>query len=107
MQYRQLGASGIRASVLGLGTFAIGGWFWGGTDEKKSVEAIEASIDLGVNLIDTAPIYGFGLAEEIVGKAVKGKRDKVVIATKCGLRWNTDKGVFDGYADEKSPSKTP
>jgi aryl-alcohol dehydrogenase-like predicted oxidoreductase len=107
MQYRELGSSGIKASVVGLGTFAIGGWFWGGTDEKKSIQAIHASLDMGVNLIDTAPIYGFGRAEEIVGKALKGKRDKALIATKCGLRWDTDKGEFDGYADDKSPSKTP
>lgn len=107
MHYRELGSSGIKASVVGLGTFAIGGWFWGGTDEKKSIEAIHASLEMGVNLIDTAPIYGFGRAEEIVGKALKGKRDKAVIATKCGLRWDTDEGEFDGYADEKSPSKTP
>jgi methylglyoxal reductase len=107
MHYHELGSSGIKASVVGLGTFAIGGWFWGGTDEKKSIEAIHASLDMGVNLIDTAPIYGFGKAEEIVGKALKGKRDKAVIATKCGLRWDTDKGEFEGYADDKSPSTTP
>jgi aryl-alcohol dehydrogenase-like predicted oxidoreductase len=107
MIYRELGKSGIKASVVGLGTFAIGGWFYGGTDEGKAVRAIEKSIELGVNLIDTAPIYGFGVAEEIVGKAIKGKRDKVVIASKVGLRWDTEKGQFDGYADDKSPSSKP
>jgi len=107
MQTRDLGASGVSASVVGMGTFAIGGWFWGGTDEKKSIEAIHASLDAGVTLIDTAPIYGFGLAEQIVGKALKGRRGKAVIATKVGLRWDTDKGQFDGYADDKGPSKTP
>jgi len=107
MQYRELGGSGIKASILGLGTFAIGGWFWGGTDQKKSIEAIHASMDEGVNLIDTAPIYGFGIAEEIVGKALKGRRDKAIIATKVGMRWNTDKGVFDTHADDKSPRSTP
>ncbi|MGA2764168.1 MAG: aldo/keto reductase [Spirochaetia bacterium] len=107
MTMRELGSSGIKASAVGLGTFAIGGWFWGGTDEKKSIQAIQASLDSGVNLIDTAPIYGFGLAERIVGKALKGRRDKAVIATKVGLRWDTDKGIFDGYADDKSPSKEP
>lgn len=107
MKMRPLGTSGIPASVVGLGTFAIGGWFWGGTDEKKSIQAIQASLDEGVNLIDTAPIYGFGTAEKIVGKALKGRRDKAVIATKVGLRWDTDKGQFDGYADDKSPSKAP
>ena len=107
MIYRELGKSGIKASVVGLGTFAIGGWFWGGTDETSAIRAIEQSIDLGVNLIDTAPIYGFGVAERIVGKAIKGKRDKVVVATKVGLRWDTEKGRFDGYADDKSPRSEP
>ena len=107
MQSRVLGSSGISASVVGLGTFAIGGWFWGGTDEKRSVEAIHAALDAGVTLIDTAPIYGFGLAERIVGKALKGRRDKAILATKVGLRWDTDQGQFDGYADDKAPSRTP
>ncbi len=107
MKYRPLGRSGIQASVVGLGTFAIGGWFWGGTDEKRSVEAIHASIDAGINLIDTAPIYGYGLAEEVLGKAMKGRRDKVVLATKGGLRWDLKKGVFFTHADEKAPSGTP
>ncbi|TIN56911.1 MAG: aldo/keto reductase, partial [Mesorhizobium sp.] len=81
---RQIGKSGISASAVGLGTWAIGGWMWGGTDEKESVRAIEASIDAGLSLIDTAPAYGLGRSEAIVGTAIKGKRDKVVIATKCG-----------------------
>ena len=65
---------------------------WGGTDERQSIAAIQASIDEGVSLIDTAPAYGKGLAEEIVGKAISGRRDKVVLATKCGLVWHTTKG---------------
>ena len=103
MRLKELGTSGLRASVVGLGTFAMGGWFWGGTDERKATEAIQASIDLGVNLIDTAPIYGFGLAETIVGKAIRGRRDRVLIATKVGLRWNTDRGEFFTHADDQSP----
>lgn len=89
---RQIGSSGISASAVGLGTWAIGGWMWGGTEEANSIAAIQASIDEGISLIDTAPAYGFGVAEEIVGKAIRGRRDKVVIATKCGLVWHTDKG---------------
>jgi methylglyoxal reductase len=89
---RNIGSSGIRASAVGLGTWAIGGWMWGGTDEKQSIAAIEAAIDEGITLIDTAPAYGQGLSEEIVGKAIKGKRDQVVLATKCGLVWHTTKG---------------
>ncbi len=92
MLIREIGASGIEASVIGLGTWAIGGWMWGGTDEAKSVAAIQASVDAGVTLIDTAPAYGQGVAEDIVGKALKGRRDKVVLATKCGLVWYTQKG---------------
>lgn len=89
---REIGSSGIRTSAIGLGTWAIGGWMWGGTDETRSVAAIQASIDEGVSLIDTAPAYGKGLAEEIVGKAIRGRRDAVVLATKCGLVWHTTKG---------------
>jgi aryl-alcohol dehydrogenase-like predicted oxidoreductase len=89
---RQIGSSGIQASAVGLGTWAIGGWMWGGTDEKQSMAAIEAAIDEGISLIDTAPAYGQGLSEEIVGKAIKGKRDRVVLATKCGLVWHTTRG---------------
>lgn len=92
MLTREIGRSGIEASAIGLGTWAIGGWMWGGTDEAKSIKAIQASIDEGISLIDTAPAYGQGVAEEIVGKALKGRRDKVVLATKCGLVWHTQKG---------------
>ncbi|WP_428775340.1 aldo/keto reductase [Vibrio sp.] len=92
MQTRELGSSGIQASVIGLGTWAMGGWMWGGTDEKSSIEAIHASLDSGVTLIDTAPAYGLGVSEQIVGKAIKGRRDQVVLATKCGLVWHTNKG---------------
>jgi len=103
MLYRPLGASGIEASVVGLGAWAIGGWMWGGTDQNDSINAIHAALDNGINLIDTAPIYGFGLSEQIVGQAIKNKRDKVVLATKCGLVWDKQKGVFYFNSDEKSP----
>lgn len=89
---RGIGNSGVTASAVGLGTWAIGGWMWGGTDEAQSVAAIQASLDAGVTLIDTAPAYGLGRSEEIVGKALSGRRDKAVIATKCGLVWHTHKG---------------
>lgn len=77
------------ASRIGLGTWAIGGWMWGGTDEKDSIKTIHTALDKGVNLIDTAPVYGFGKSEEIVGKALKdyGKRDEVILTTKVGLDW--------------------
>lgn len=89
---REIGRSGVVASAIGLGTWAIGGWMWGGTDERQAVAAIQAAIDEGVTLIDTAPAYGQGLSEQIVGKAIKGRRDKVVLATKCGLVWHTTQG---------------
>lgn len=89
---RPIGQSGIEASAVGLGTWAIGGWMWGGTDRDRSIRAIHASIDAGISLIDTAPAYGQGVAEEILGEAMQGRRDKVVLATKCGLVWHTQKG---------------
>lgn len=92
MQVRLLGTSGIEASVVGLGTWAIGGWMWGGTDARQSIAAIQAAIDAGITLIDTAPAYGFGVSEELVGKAIAGRRDRVVLATKCGLVWHCRKG---------------
>ncbi len=89
MRYNALGNSRLEVPPVMLGTWAIGGWLWGGTDKKKSEEAILASIDAGVNAIDTAPAYGFGVSEEIVGSAIKHRdRDSVLIATKCGLVWN-------------------
>jgi aryl-alcohol dehydrogenase-like predicted oxidoreductase len=93
MQTREIGSSGLHATAVGLGTWAIGGWMWGGTDEAASVAAIRASIDAGVSLIDTAPAYGMGRSEEIVGKAIAGRRDAVILATKCGLVWDTDRGT--------------
>ncbi len=89
---RKIGSSGVRASAIGLGTWAIGGWMWGGTDEAVAVAAIRASLDAGITLIDTAPAYGMGRSEEIIGRAIEGRRDEVVLATKCGLVWHTDKG---------------
>src|SRR6201997_2828670 len=76
-------------SRVGLGTWAIGGWMWGGSDEGESIKTIQHAVDIGINLIDTAPVYGFGHSEEIVGKALAdgGRRDKAVLATKVALEW--------------------
>jgi aryl-alcohol dehydrogenase-like predicted oxidoreductase len=89
VEYLKIPGTEIEVSRIAIGTWAIGGWMWGGTDEQKAIEAILNGLDKGLNLIDTAPVYGFGLSEEIVGKALKeyGSRDKVVIATKVGLEW--------------------
>ena len=93
MQTRPLGVSGIEASVVGFGAWAIGGWMWGGANEADAIRAIHAALDAGINLIDTAPIYGFGSSEEIVGKALQGRRDRAVIATKCGMVTGTKLGA--------------
>lgn len=98
---RTIGKSGINSSAVGLGTWAIGGWMWGGTDERQSIAAIQASIDAGISLIDTAPAYGMGLAETIVGKAIAGKRDKVVLVSKCGLVWHVNEGAYFFHQDGK------
>lgn len=93
MQHRPLGSSGLSASIVAFGAWAIGGWRWGGTDEAASIRAIHAAIDHGINLIDTAPVYGFGLSESIVAKAVADRRDKVLLATKCSLICDPSRGV--------------
>lgn len=103
MKSKALGQSGIQASVVGLGTWAIGGWMWGDSDRKDAVKAIQAAVDAGMNLVDTAPMYGFGLSEELVGEALQGRRDKVVLATKCGLIWHKQQGDFFFKTDDKHP----
>lgn len=95
MEYRIIGNSDLRLSVITFGAWAAGGWMWGGYEEANSIKAIQAAYDNGITSIDTAPIYGQGTSEMIVGKAIKGMpRDKVQILTKYGLRWNTSKGEF-------------
>jgi aryl-alcohol dehydrogenase-like predicted oxidoreductase len=97
MEHIELGASGLTTSRIGLGTWAIGGRMWGGTDEGEAIATIRSAIDRGVTLIDTAPAYGFGRSEEIVGQALAegGLRDKVQIATKVGLAWKDGKVFRD------------
>src|SRR5450432_1837203 len=95
MEYRQLGESGLSVSAITFGAWAIGGWMWGGAERKDAVAAIRASYEYGVTSIDTAPVYGQGLSEEIVGEALKGiPRDKVQLLTKYGMRWDLKKGDF-------------
>src|SRR5271169_4807994 len=93
MEFATIPGTSLRVSRVGLGTWAIGGWMWGGTDEEESVQTIRAAVERGVNLIDTAPAYGFGRSEEIVGRAIaEGRlRSRVVIATKVGLEWKDGK----------------
>jgi aryl-alcohol dehydrogenase-like predicted oxidoreductase len=88
MEYIDIPGTSIRASRIALGTWAIGGWMWGGTDESDAIRTIQEALERGINLIDTAPVYGFGRSEEIVGKALAdGPRRNAVIATKVGLDW--------------------
>lgn len=98
MQHRKLGTTDIEASIVAFGAWAIGGWMWGGAEETDAINAVKASLDAGVNLIDTAPMYGYGRSEEIVGRAIEGRRDEVVLATKCGLTWS-ETPLEDGYGE--------
>jgi len=92
-EFVDIPGTALRVSRVALGTWAMGGWMWGGTDERDSIATIRAALDRGINLIDTAPAYGFGVSEELVGKAVaaKGLRSRAVIATKVGLEWRDGK----------------
>ena len=91
METRKLGRDGPELTIIGLGTWAIGGswkYGWGPQDDRESIEAIRRALDLGVNWIDTAAVYGLGRSERVVGEAVRGQRDRVILATKCGLVWD-------------------
>lgn len=105
MKYRAIGGSGIEASVVGFGAWAIGGWMWGGADEQEAIRALHGALDAGMNLIDTAPMYGFGRSEEIVGKVIRDRRSEVVLATKCGMIWHERRGDFYFASDDKHPAK--
>jgi aryl-alcohol dehydrogenase-like predicted oxidoreductase len=89
MELADIPGTSLKVSPVALGTWAIGGWMWGGTDEAQSISTIRAALEHGINIIDTAPAYGFGRSEEIVGKAIaeNGLRSRVIIATKTGLEW--------------------
>ena len=94
METRKLGKSDLEVTVLAFGAWAIGGWMWGGADSNEAIKAIETAIDNGMTTIDTASVYGFGLSEELVGKAIRGKRSKVQILTKFGMSWDSKKGTY-------------
>jgi aryl-alcohol dehydrogenase-like predicted oxidoreductase len=95
MEYRQIGETDLKCSVITFGAWAIGGWKWGGTDRGEAVKAIKAAYAEGVTSIDTAPAYGQGLSEEIIAEALQEiPRDKVQILTKFGLRWDIKQGVL-------------
>ena len=89
LEYINIDGTNLISSRIALGTWAIGGWMWGGTDEKESIRTIHAALDQGINSLDTAPIYGQGRSEEIVGEALRqhGRRESVIVATKVGIDW--------------------
>jgi aryl-alcohol dehydrogenase-like predicted oxidoreductase len=94
MELKKLGSSSVKITGLAFGAWAIGGWMWGGAERNSAIKAIRKSVELGMTTIDTAPVYGFGLSEEITGEAIKGMREKVQILSKFGLRWDDTKGKF-------------
>ncbi|MDD4932785.1 MAG: aldo/keto reductase [Methylacidiphilaceae bacterium] len=102
MEYTSLPGLDRPVSRIGLGTWVVGGWMWGGAEEKEAIEAIEAAVDAGICFLDTAPVYGFGRAEEIVGKAIgRIGRDRVVVATKAGLEWNDREEIRRNSSPER------
>lgn len=107
MIYQKLGSSGIDVSAVGFGAWAIGGWMWGGTDEDRAIGAIHAALEHGINLLDTAPIYGYGRSEEIIARAIHGRREKVVLATKCCLIWDREEGEFHFHGSEDGITMRP
>ena len=93
LDYIEIHGTHLISSRIALGTWAMGGWMWGGTDDQESIRTIHEALDHGINLIDTAPIYGYGRSEEIVGEALRqrGRRESVILATKVGLDWTNGK----------------
>ena len=92
MEFTEIKNTNVRISRIGLGTWAIGGWMWGGADDDAAVATIRRALDAGITLIDTAPAYGQGHSEEVVGRALDGRRDQAIVATKVALEWD-ERGV--------------
>ncbi len=108
MELRRLGQSDVMVTPVAFGAWAVGGWMWGGAEENTSVRAIRAAYDCGITTIDTAPVYGFGRSEELVGKAMDGvARDRYQLLTKFGMNWETEQGeyFFDSHDNDGKPFK--
>ena len=98
MRKRKLGNTDLELTVMGFGAWAIGGgnweFSWGPQDDKKSIDAIHKALDLGINWVDTAAIYGLGHSEEVVAQALEGRRNDVIVATKCSMRWDDNREIY-------------
>ena len=106
MRYMKVGKTDLEVSRIGLGTWAIGGGsWWGDNDDAESIRTIHAALDLGVNLVDTAPVYGMGHSEEVVGKAIADRRSQVILSTKCGLMFDRTEGSYYFSRDGKNVYK--
>lgn len=108
MELRKLGRSDVRVTPMAFGAWAIGGWMWGGAEEKAAIKAIKAAYHSGITTIDTAPVYGFGKSEELVGRAMAGiARNSYQILTKFGMNWQTGEGeyFFDSADNDGKPFK--
>ena len=90
MEYKRLGSTNLEISRIGFGCWAIGGHGYGSVDDRESIKAIQKALDMGVNFFDTADVYGFGHSEEILSKALGSQRDKVIVATKFGVNWDSN-----------------
>lgn len=103
MKYRKFGQLDFKVSAVGLGTWVTGGWMWGGSDEKEAACAVEKAVETGINLVDTAPVYGFGRSEKIVGETISKlkARENVILATKCGLEWDEQERIRRNSAPER------
>jgi aryl-alcohol dehydrogenase-like predicted oxidoreductase len=107
MKLRKLGNSEVEVTPISFGAWAIGGWMWGGADEQDAIKALRRSFELGVTTIDTAPVYGFGKSEELVGQAMKDiPRDQYQILTKYGLNWESEDGHFRFMSEDNEGNPT-
>ena len=108
MELRKLGNSDVMVTPMAFGAWAIGGWMWGGADEKDALDAVRSAYESGITSIDTAPAYGFGRSEELLSKALEGiPRNNYQILTKFGLNWSTSEGeyFFDSVDNDGKPFK--
>ncbi|MCC6409290.1 MAG: aldo/keto reductase [Planctomycetes bacterium] len=105
MQRRKLGKTSLEVPVVCFGAWAIGGWYWGGHDDRASVDAVRTAVELGMDAIDTAPVYGFGHSERVIGEALRGLRVRPLLMTKVGLRWDDARGpvFFESQDNQKNP----